>query len=260
VNWQQPDVILKITSNLKITSILKIASTLEIISQPFDDAREYPLMFRSSTLPQVLHDLILDQAIAAVEYTEAEQQWLLQQLHPAPLDQWLQQEGVTATDLESWMDRELKIRKFQRQRWGKTLYSYFLQRKFQLDRVVCSLIYLQDSNMAQELYFRIAESEQSFAELACLYSQAETAQTGGRVGPIALGQLHPHLARMFYGARPGQLWPPTFVGTQVVIARLEASLPVQLDEAMQQTLFNELLEQWLQEQLKQRFPGEPPRP
>lgn len=210
-------------------------------------------------MPQVLHGLILDQAIATVEYTETERRQFCQGLHPNPGGRSrFQQEGMTAKDLEDWIDRELRIRKFQRQRWGKALYSHFLQRKHQLDQVVCSLIYLEDSNMAQELYFRIAEGEQSFAEVARLYSQEETADTGGQVGPIELGKLHPRLAQMFYGARPGQLWAPTPIGSQTVIARLDASLPVQLNEAMQQTLLNELLDQWLQDQLKQRFPGEPP--
>lgn len=214
-------------------------------------------MSRLSMLPQVLHGLILDQAIAAIEYTQAEREQFYQQLHhELTYRAWFEQEGMTSKDVEDWLDRELKIRKFQRQQWGKMLYSYFLQRKHQLDQVLCSLIYLQDNNIAQELYFRIAEGEQSFAEVARLYSQGETAEAGGRVGPIELSKLHPQLARMFYGARPGQLWAPTAIGTQLVIARLEASLPVQLDEAMRQTLFNELLEHWLQDQLKQRFPGE----
>jgi hypothetical protein len=39
----------------------------------------------------------------------------------------------------------------------------------------------------------------------------------------------------------------------IVIARLDAKLPVQLDETMQRMLYNERLEQWLNSQMKQRF-------
>lgn len=206
-------------------------------------------------LPQVLHRLILDQAIATVECSEAERQQFWQECQQTPIYQaWLQQEGVTPEQFEAWAERELKIRKFQRQRWGRVLNSYFFQRKYQLDQVICSLIYLRDSNMAQELYFRIIEGEQSFAEVARLYSQGAEAKAGGRIGPIELGKLHPQLARAFYGARPGQVWAPQRVNEWIVIAELEVIVPVQFDESVRQILLNELLEQWLQDQLKQRFP------
>lgn len=206
-------------------------------------------------LPQVLQSLILDQVIASIECTEAERQQFCQQLRSeATYQVWLQQQGVTSAEFETWLDRELSIRKFQQQQWGRSLLSYFLQRKHQLDRVICSLIYLKDEPLAQELYFRIAEGEQSFAEIACTYSQGPEAEVGGKVGPIELGQLHPDLARMFYGSRPGFLWQPIALDQQIVIARLEEWLPVQLDQFMCQSLLNELLDIWLQDQLKQRFP------
>jgi parvulin-like peptidyl-prolyl isomerase len=212
-------------------------------------------MSLSSIPSQFLRDLILDQAIATVSYTEAERQQFCQQLYGQKSYQdWLQQQGVTLEQSEDWINRELKILKFQQQQWGGTLSSYFLQRKHQIDQVICSLIYLSDREMAQELYFRIAEAEQSFFEVARAYSQGAEAQLGGRVGPIELGKLHPDLARLFYGSRPGHLWEPRKVGKWLVIARLEESLPVRLDAAMRQLLLNEHLETWLQDQLQRRFP------
>jgi parvulin-like peptidyl-prolyl isomerase len=206
-------------------------------------------------LPQFLRNLILDRAIATVGYSQEERDRFYQKLCGDKTYQaWLQQQGVTPEQLESWISRELSIRKFQQQQWGRKLSSYFLQRKHQLDQVVCSLIYLKDKDMAQELYFRIAEGEQSFSELACTYSQGQAAIEGGKVGPIELGQLHPELARMFYGSRPGRLWQPLAIAEWVVIARLEEVLPVQLDDLMRQRLLNELLEDWLQTQMQDNFP------
>ena len=210
-------------------------------------------MSQPPMLPQVLQSLILDEVIASIECTEGEREQFRRQLRSEKTYQlWLQQQEVSSQEFETWLDRELSIRKFQHQRWGRKLLSYFLQ--YQLDRVVCSLIYLQDREVAQELYFRLAEAEQSFAEIARTYSQGPEAEAGGRIGPIELGKLHPDLARMFYGSRPGFLWEPSMLDEWVVIARLEEGLPVQLDEFTCQSLLNELLEIWLQEQLKQRFP------
>lgn len=206
--------------------------------------------------PQVLHRLILDQALATVEYSPEEYEAFCQQMHQEGAYQtWLQQQGVTPEQFDAWAHRELKIRKFQQQRWGKKLNSYFLQRKYQLDQVVCSLIYLHNKEIAQELYFRIIEGEQSFAEVARAYSEAPEAEVGGTVGPIELGKLPPTLARLFHGGRLGQLWEPVAVEKWIVIARLEQVLPVQLDESMRQVLLNELLDDWLKNQLRQRFPA-----
>lgn len=198
--------------------------------------------------PQILRRLILDQAIAEIECSEAELQQLQRQFDPNLARQQFQQEAVGESDLTDWLEREVRTRKFQQRQWGKTLTSYFLQRKDQLDRVICSLIYLTDLACAQELYFRIVEGEQNFAELAKLYSQQKHSSE-----PVALGDLPPKLARMFYGGRVGQVWAPTPIQSWIIIARLDAHLPVQLDDAMQQQLYNERLEQWLNGQIKQRF-------
>lgn len=208
-------------------------------------------------LSHTFQNLILDQAIAGIEPSEAERQHWVQQFSSDPAYQtWLQQQHVTPEELQTWLDRELRIRKFQQQQWGKQVASYFLQHKSQRDQVVCSLIYLKDRDLAQELYFRIAEGEQAFEDVAITYSQGPCAEQGGLTGPLELGQLPATLARMLHGGRPHQLWKPTPIDQWIVIARLETWLPVQFDESMRQMLLNEQLEAWLNEQIKHRFPAE----
>jgi parvulin-like peptidyl-prolyl isomerase len=105
--------------------------------------------------------------------------------------------------------------------------------------------------IAQELYFRILEGEQTFGELAREYSQGPEAQTDGLIGPVELSVPHPTLAQMLTLSQPGQLCPPTRVGEWLVIVRLEKFIPAQMDDAMRRRLFNECFNTWLQEQLQQ---------
>jgi len=231
-------------------------ATLPLTPHQETDIDLMPLISQYQLMPQFRRGLILDNAIATLECTEAEQAQFCEQhglQEEITRQSWLQQQGMTPEQFAAWTRRELKIRKFQQAQWGHSLKSYFLERKGQLDQVVCSLIHVQDSAVAQELYFRIAEGEQSFAEAARLYSQGPESYANGIVGPIALGNLHPALSRLFYGGQPGVLHEPMQIGEWVVIGRLEVSLPVQFDEAMQQYLLNELLESWLQEQLVKQF-------
>ena len=114
-----------------------------------------------------------------------------------------------------------------------------MERKQQLDRVVYSLICTKDFCVAQELYFRVKDGEQSFDELAREYSQGPEAQTGGLIGPVEIGGIHPDLAKMLIASDIGLLQTPTVIGDWIVLVRLESLLPAILDQAMQQRLIEE---------------------
>lgn len=209
-------------------------------------------------LPQFLCESIIDQAISPISCTPKEIANACQQfyqhcnlLSKTEQQTWLTRYGMSQKHLEDLTTRRLRIEKFKQATWGHKLESYFLKRKAQLDRVVCSLIRTKEPGIAQELYFRIQAEEQSFAEAARQFSQGLEAQTGGIIGPVEVGNLHPNLAQMLYVSQPGQLWPPKPVDGWLVIVRLEKLIPAQLNEFMRQRLLRELFEAWLQEQLQQ---------
>jgi parvulin-like peptidyl-prolyl isomerase len=209
-------------------------------------------------LPQFLQELLIEQAIARITCTDEEKTAACEQFYAQnqinseeALTAWLGRYGMTQAQLEALATRGLRVEKFKQATWGPKLESYFLTRKGQLDRVIYSLIRTQDLGIAQELYFRVLEGEQSFAELARDYSQGPEAQTDGMIGPVELSVPHPTLAQMLSVSQPGQLWAPTRVGEWLVIVRLEKFIPAQLDEPMRRRLLNECFTTWLQEQLAQ---------
>ncbi len=217
-----------------------------------------PLIAGYQMLPQLLRELIIDQAIAPIELMEEEVTAACQQFYgqhqiasEADRQAWLGRYGMTVAQLEALATRGLRIDRYRQVTWGPKLESYFLTRKGQLDKVIYSLIRTQDLGIAQELYFRIHEGEQSFGELAREYSQGPEAQTDGLIGPVELSVPHPTLAQILSLSQPGQLSPPTRVGEWLVIVRLEKFIPAQLDDGMRRRLLNECFETWLQEQLAQ---------
>ena len=128
-----------------------------------------------------------------------------------------------------------------------------MERKKQLDRVIYSLICTKDPCIAQELYFRIKEGEQSFDELAREYSQGPESQTGGLIGPVEIGSIHPNLGTMLISSDAGQVQPPAVIGDLIVVVRLEKLLPAILDEAMQRRLIDEGFSKWLEENVAQQM-------
>jgi parvulin-like peptidyl-prolyl isomerase len=144
----------------------------------------------------------------------------------------------------------LRVEKFKQATWGNKLEQYFLQYKPQLDKVVYSLLRTDNSEVAQELFFRIQDGDTTFADCAKEYSQGQEAQTGGLIGPVPLSQPHPALAQKLGTSKPGQVLPPMKLENWYVIVRLEKLIPSQLDDATRTMLLNHLFEQWLGEQIQ----------
>jgi parvulin-like peptidyl-prolyl isomerase len=212
---------------------------------------------RYQLIPHLARGIAIDQAIASFSCTEAERKAAILQFceqhqltSPIALNAWLQKHQLTVKEMEEFAIRPVLIEKFKRTTWGNKLESYFLRRKADLDQVVYSLIRTQDGALAQELYFRIREGEQSFAQLAPYYSQGAEVHTGGLLGPVPLSQPHPRIRNLLSVSQPGQLWPPSIVSDWFVIIRLEKFLPAQFDASMQQHLLNELFETWLQTKIQ----------
>jgi parvulin-like peptidyl-prolyl isomerase len=215
------------------------------------------LLQRYQLLPQLIRGSIIDEAIAGYECTDGEEQGLLTKFYeqnkletPEVQSAWLEAQGITGSQLRDVVTRPVRLNRFKQEKWGNKVESYFMTRKPALDRVLYSLIRTKDLGTAQELYFRIQEGEQSFAELARQYSQGGESATGGLVGPTPLLTPHPAIARTLAISQPGQLWPPTRLEEWFVIIRLEKFYPAQLDDSIRPQLIDELFETWMKEQIQ----------
>ncbi len=213
------------------------------------------LLNKYRLIPQIAREIIIDQAVAKIEVTEDQlKQSRLQfyQTHqianPEQLTGWLKQQKMTTEQLEHLLLRDLQIERYKQQTWANQVESYFLQYKEKYDRIVYSLIRVKDIGLAKELYFRIAEEENTFAELAKDYSQGGESGTGGLIGPVELTTPHPNIAQILRHSQEGQLWPPITVGDWIVIVRLEQYISAQLDDATRSRLLNELFQNWLIEE------------
>ncbi|GAB4543074.1 MAG: hypothetical protein Tsb0014_36310 [Pleurocapsa sp.] len=217
-----------------------------------------PRLVRYRMLPQFLEEIIIDEAISSInctieEITTACQQFWQQKQLTEEVEQnaWCEQNLSSREELTNWIVRQLKIEKFQQATWGNKVESRFLERKKELDRVSYSLIRTKDAGLAQELYYRLEEGEQSFAELARKYSEGLEANTGGLLAPMPLTVPHPLIAQRLSGGKPGQLWFPIMIEEWFVIVRLEKIFPARLDTQMRRKLLNELFQEWLAKQVQQ---------
>ncbi len=240
-----------------------MTSVLQVGNRTIGTEEIFPLLKQYGILPQLIKEIIIEDAIANITLSPEENNQAYQQFYQGnqlsseeDLAAWLAARNLSRENLEYIITRNPKLEKFKQDTWGKKLESYFIQRKSKLDKVLYSLIRLNDIGIAQELYFRIQEGEQSFDAIAREYSQGQEANTGGLLGPVEISVPHPILANLLVSNPPGKLLPPTRVGEWIVLVRLEKLLPAQLDEPMKQRLLNELMENWLQTKLKEFFDQE----
>ncbi|NET16876.1 MAG: peptidylprolyl isomerase [Okeania sp. SIO1H6] len=220
-------------------------------------AQDIPsLLQRYQLMPHFLRGVIIDQAIANLTCTEEEKKTALEKFetqyqlnNPETKQAWLKSQNMTQEQLEEMATRPILLEKFKQQTWSNQVERYFLTRKSSLDQVVYSLIRTKNPGLAHELYFRIVEGEQTFAEIARQYSEGPEGRTGGLLGPVPLSQPHPSISKILSVSQPGQIWTPRPLTEWTVIIRLEKFIPAQLDESMRQNLMNELLESWIREQM-----------
>jgi PPIC-type PPIASE domain len=216
------------------------------------------LLQRHWLLPQLQKELIIDAALATVECSPEEifsaYKAFYHQYQITSDDdraEWLKRNHCSLIQFEDLVLRTVKLDRFKQVTFDRQVDSHFLQRKSQLDRVIYSILQVNNFHLAQELFFRIQDGEATFAELAPQYSSGQETQTGGLIGPQELSLPHPILVQKLLSMRSGQLAGPIQIVDCFVVIRLEQYLPAQLDTAMRQRLADELYQQWLQSQLNQ---------
>lgn len=207
---------------------------------------------RSHLLPQVLREIIIDQILTEWEPSSAAEladgQAAFERCYKE-ITTLANNPQVDRTQLIKAAVRKEKLQQFKRHNWRHKLGSYYLERKLQLDRVVYSIIQVEDVALIQELFFRIQSRERSFCELAMKYSQGATAADGGRVGAISMGNLSSDIAHQVSQLRLGELSPLFTTGNTYAFIRLEELIPAQFDDRLKQFFLDELFEKWLQEQI-----------
>ena len=218
---------------------------------------------RYQMIPQLLRGMVIDRATAPYACTSKEKESALAQFYQqhqlnssGTLDAWLQINHLSQDEIEALALRAIQIEKFKVATWGSKLKSYFLKRKSSLDQVVYSLIRTGDPGLAQEIFYRLKDNEQSFAELARQFSEGSESQTGGKMGPVPLSQPHRAIRQLLVVSQSGQIWTPRRVEEWVVIVRLEQLVPVQNNAAVDQYLLNELFEAWVQAEVADQFQEE----
>jgi len=159
-------------------------------------------------------------------------------------------EGLSVMEMRHAAAREKRIEKFKEQAFARLLPEYFRSRKGELDRVTLEVVQFQLQSLAEEALFRCRGGEQVLEEAARELAHRE----GGeplikRIGPIGLGRVSAGLASLVTGKTSGSILGPKKLGHYHCIVRVVDIQESSLDLRTRQRLLEELLNQWIEQQM-----------
>ena len=152
---------------------------------------------------------------------------------------------MTLEDHKKNLENSEKIKFIALQEFSKNAESEFINSKTLLDQYTYSLITVNESDLAYELYLQIDSEEAEFSSLAKKYSSEGNTNKNGLIGPQGLGKVHPVLKEKLLTAKKGELLNPFKIDNWWVIVRLEEKVEAKLDDFVRQRITLSLFDKWV---------------
>lgn len=213
------------------------------------------LLDRFNLLKPLVEQMVTSEAIAdvvvAAEQLEQARLGLLQQRGFDGMEQWaelLEQLGSGEEQVLEGLLHNIRRRSWMRERFAAKAEARFLERKNELDQVVYSLLRLENSFLARELYLQIESGESNFADLARRYAEGPERNTNGIVGPVSLTQAHPVLVEKLRVAQPGVLLEPFRIADWWLVVRLERYAPATFTDEVSDQMCQEMFDIWVDQE------------
>ena len=129
-------------------------------------------------LGKVNRERIIDKNIKDIrepnkkEFNNFQDKWkkLMRLSNEEQLEIWLKINGLTLDSLNSFLKRKWKFSKWSEFRFKDILDSFFLEKE-NFDKVTFLIIRVSSKDLANELFLRIKEEEETFQNIASVYSE-----------------------------------------------------------------------------------------
>ena len=166
-------------------------------------------------------------------------------LEDRDLANFLLLKGMNIEDHKRNLENSEKIKFIALKEFSKNAETEFLNSKNILDQYTYSLITVNDSDLAYELYLQIESEEAEFTKLARQYSSEGNTNKMGIIGPQSIGNVHPVLKEKLLTAKKGELLNPFQVDKWWVVLRLEEKKEAKLDDFVRNKISLSLFDKWV---------------
>jgi parvulin-like peptidyl-prolyl isomerase len=163
---------------------------------------------------------------------------------------WLAEQQITPVEWEQGIRDQILGRRLAEAMFGQDVERFFGEHRLDYDRVVLYQIIVPYQQVAQELFYQIAEAEISFYEAAHLYHVDEDARRRcGFEGVLQRWALQPNLAAAVFGVPIGQIARPVQTDQGYHLLRVEELIPASLTPEIRQEILDNKFQEWLRNEL-----------
>ncbi|MBN3898043.1 MAG: peptidylprolyl isomerase [Nostoc sp. NOS(2021)] len=163
---------------------------------------------------------------------------------------WLEKHSLSIDDYEEIVYTTVISGKLAAHLFADKVEPYFLQHQIDYAGVVMYEVFLDDEDLAIELFYAIKQGEMSFYDVAHKYIQdAELRRKGGYRGIVRRQELKPEISAAVFAAKPLQLLKPIVTSSGVHLILVEEIIQGELDNALYQKIASNLFSEWLKEQI-----------
>lgn len=209
-------------------------------------------------LSKIKREMIIDYYISDIneptkeEIDNLRRDWLnnMQIKNEVEFEKWKKINHFTLNKFDLYLIRGWKWQRWCLKNFKEVIHSYYLKRKEELDEFTFLIIRVNQENLAEELYLRIKENENSFSELSEKFSNGEEKYSRGKLGPLKRKAIHPELAKFLIKSNLGELNYPIKIEKTYFILKLIDKVSRELDEKLKTDLSKELGDKLIVEKIK----------
>ena len=159
---------------------------------------------------------------------------------------WLAEQMISVEDLEAGICDRLLAKKLANFLFGKDVNKVFVQNKLQFDQIILYQIIVENSKLAQELFYQIQEGEISFFDAAHFYDIDENRRhLCGCEGKVYRWGLKPDIAEAVFSAKPGEVIRPIQTDLGYHLFMVEKFLPAELTPERHEEILQNMFNEWL---------------
>jgi parvulin-like peptidyl-prolyl isomerase len=163
---------------------------------------------------------------------------------------WLEKHSLSVDDYEEIVYSTVISGKLAAHLFADKVEPYFLEHQLDYAGVVMYEVFLDDEDLAIELFYAIKEGEMSFYDIAHKYIQdTELRRQGGYLGIVHRQDLKPEISAAVFAAKPPQLLKPIVTSLGVHLILVEEIFQGELDNDTYQKIVSHLFSEWLKKQI-----------
>lgn len=131
-------------------------------------------------------------------------------------------------------------------KWSGSINNLFLHYKDKLDSVTCKYFILSDENLALELFQRLKHKEQTFEQIALIYSSSSEQQKGLTMKKRILSNLPPAVIPIVKTSPRNSIVRPFAIGpSKIIILEIGEFESASLDDSVVEKIYDLCFKDWL---------------